>query len=335
MSKDNRVVVYAAGGCAINIITPLANELSDTQGYAKMEIAAIDTSRSNLLKHYDTSKMPFYFIENRNMEVTDGSGKVRSTNLQAVQQSIPDILAQHRPGDLNIVLHSGSGGSGSVIAPSLVSELLARDQNVIVILVGSSFCMKEQKNTIDTIMSYQAIAQARDRAVPVYYLDNSERSMSHNNDQARLMILFLSMVWSGENHGLDRRDLYNFLNYNKVTSYPVGIVGVGLVGAGDPLPELKRGTLISTMVSIIREGEDPNPNTIVAYHSYGTLPDYMDVAVQIKTPVHLYTIQGHFSDILKELNKRHQEHSESYRINPIETIQVSGSTTSDGLIITD
>lgn len=324
------LTVYAAGGCAINIVSPLLTKIQEnTPGYANIQIGMIDTSHSNLKT--DSGKN-FFHISSREHE-TDGSGKVRATNFQAVRQVSPQVLDTFEPGDLNIVLHSTSGGSGSVIGNVLVSELLSQDKNVIVIMVESTTCVKEVENTLDTIQSYQKVAELKNKPVISYYLSNHERSMQENDDMARVMILFLAAVWSGENRGLDRKDLENFLNYQNVTRFPVGVTGLGISDTRIEEGKLGKDTIVSTVVSIIKSGESPDPGLLVAYHAYGELSENVVDSIRVGTPVHLFTLQGHFLDIVDGLNNLKKEGDNRYRVKPVQKIAVDRNSTDDGFII--
>ena len=160
-TTQNMVRIYMAGGCAINIGSSLfrskTGALAADDGFAKIDCCYIDTSASNTPAYL---KDEFYHIEGVD-DILDGSGKVRATNYKAVRQAIPDILHRYKPGDLNILIHSASGGSGSTIAPALCSELLSQGKDVVVIMIGSKACEKEISNTIDTIHTYQGISTNR------------------------------------------------------------------------------------------------------------------------------------------------------------------------------
>jgi hypothetical protein len=326
MLSDNKVTVYAVGGCGINIVTPLMKVAAKTDGYADLTFGMVDTSHSNLPEAgFENS---FIHVGSRR-ELTDGSGKVRKTNAQAAKQAVSDILNRWEPGDLSVVVHSGSGGSGSVIGNVLVSELISRKKTVAVILVGSRTSVKEVDNTRDTILSYQKVAVANQRAVICHYLDNAARSMAENNDRARIMILFLSALWSGVNKGLDRKDLDNFVNYQDVSNYEPGVVIYDLFSGSMDNLDLGEDTAVSTVVSLIKPGEDPSPGIMVPYHSYGELAESMVGRMKIDTPIHLYTLQGAFPVILESLEKSVAAHRTPAKVATIDVSSVSD----DDLII--
>lgn len=333
MSVKNTVSIYAAGGCAINAISeliPMIHPEIENPGYAQLRLTLLDTSHSNLPRDFD--RKAFYFVDGSKDQSTDGSGKVRATNLEAIQRAMPDILHTHPPGHLSIVIHSGSGGSGSVLAPTLVSELLSQGKNVVVLMVGSSTCAKEVENTIKTLHSYQSISVKRNRPVVCYYLDNAKHTMEENNAMIRLAVMLLAAVWSGENKGLDKMDLENFLNYQRVTQYPVGLVGLNISMHRKPLEQVK-GQPISTVISMIRPGEDPNPGIMVGYHSFGEFNLASDLNMEFSTPFHFATVQGAFVPELQTLEDKLAASEEHYRVNPVASINVKGAAMDDGLII--
>ena len=334
MIKQGQVRVYCCGGAAVNVVYPLieVGHGASDPGYADIEYTVLDTSRSNLLGK-DIPEDIFFHVENREKDITDGSGKVKTTNLAAARQAVPEILNMYPPADLNIVVSSASGGSGSVINSLLVTELLSRGKNVVVISIGSSTSAKEIGNTLTTLESYQAIAEKRDRPVVCYYLDNSKATLGHNDNMARTIILLLAAIWSGENLGLDRKDLENLLNYQNVTEYQPGLVGLDICGQGETIT-VPKGMAVSTVVTMIASNEeDHNPGIPVGYHSYGVFSDSSISRLNVGTPLHLYTVQGYFAPVVKELHQANKAAKEAYAVNPVDKIKVSGNADDDGLVV--
>lgn len=325
--KENKVTVYAVGGCGINIVTPLMQVAAkDVKGYANLTFGMIDTSHSNLPDAGFSSH--FIHIGSRH-ELTDGSGKVRSTNVEHARQAVTDITSKWEPGDLNIVVHSGSGGSGSLVGNILAKDLISKGKNVVVVMVGSRTCVKEVDNVRDTIMTYQKVAEGYQRPVPCYFLDNSMMGMKEVDGLARIMILFLSAVWSGENKGLDRKDLENFLNYNNVSDYQAGIVSLELA-SGVKVLSAPAECPISTVVTIVKPEEDPSPGIMVPYHSYGELNEKVADRLKIATPVHLYTRQGVFPTVLEDLEKEVEHYRKA---STVKAVKVEKDPTDDFLVI--
>lgn len=330
-----KVVVYAAGGAAINMTKSLYRpQVDDSQdeGFAQLQVVFLDTSKSNLPKVLD--ERDYYLIQGIGDAEIDGSGKVRNTNYAAVAMAIPDIQHRFPAGDLSVVVHSASGGSGSVAGPALCSELLNQGKSVIVIQVGSTTCEQEIRNTINTLLSYQGISTKRSKpVVSLYYENSKETPMTENDAQVRLAILLLAATWSGENHGLDSKDLENFLNYDRVSKYPSALTGLKIYTGGQQ-PVLSKGQAVSSVVSLIREGEDADPGLIVGYHSFGTLSQGASEAIKIETPIHLHTVQGSFSDVVVQLQEKLKIAEEQYRVNPVAALNISHvDVQDDGMVL--
>lgn len=104
------VRLYCAGGAAFNIASDIISShrhKSDSL-LANLAISLIDTSESN----YNRNKELF---TSANIQPTyipdlDGAGQNRQAIAPKVITHIPSILRQNPPGDLNIVIHSASGG---------------------------------------------------------------------------------------------------------------------------------------------------------------------------------------------------------------------------------
>ncbi len=210
MKSKNIVTVYGCGGAGINIGSSFPELKSE--GFADVKVAYVDTSRSNLIAKNIAEDSLFLF------EGIDGSGKVRAQNYEDISKNTLAILQRFKPTDLNVVVHSASGGSGSVIGPSLVSELKNKGENVVVILVGSTDTRIEIENTIKTLKSYEAIAAKRGSPVVVHYLENSSTtSRQQVNRAASYAVSMLAVLYSGLNEELDSADLKNWLEYLRFT----------------------------------------------------------------------------------------------------------------------
>lgn len=329
----NSVSIYACGGTGINIAKNI-DLVGDTSvpGFADRNVFYIDTSTSNISKEIEESDA-FYRVTGTEQEPINGSGMVRRANHKAINRAVPEILKQMRPGTLNIVLHSGSGGSGSVIGPELVSELMNRNQAVVVITVGSSSCIKEITNTADTIKSYQSIAKLRAKPVMLSYHMN-ERSMSEVNSHVCLEILFLMAIWSGENFALDTADLFNFLNYTvPAPNYPPALTSLEFCFGDDRMKPAAKGESIAAILTIVREGEEPYPGLKVGYHTFGTLSEAASNAINVDTPAALRAVQGVFVPIVSQLDAELAALQEDHRAAPTQELVVSSPVEDSGIVL--
>ncbi len=199
VQPKGRLTLYAAGGSAINIARQLNGIGVNKNVTADFDIVMIDTSRSNLATVPEN-------IDRYLVEGLDGSGKVRSENSGEISKHIKQILQDHKPGDAVLLLSSGAGGSGSVIAPLLMSRLLELKIPAIALMIGSTSSKLEAENTLKTMKSYEAIAQKHQAPVIMSYLQNSDTMLRSEVDRRMIYnITSLGLLFSRRNRELDSK----------------------------------------------------------------------------------------------------------------------------------
>ena len=96
--------------------------------------------------------------------------------------------------------------------------------------------------------------------------------------------------------------------------------------------DFQKGQAISSVVSLIRDGEDPHPGMVVGYHSYGILSEAASMAVKLPSPIHLCTVQGFFAEIIARLQAELASAEELYRVNQVSQLKVTNAQ-DDGLVL--
>lgn len=286
----NTIKLYCAGGAGINIGSYFSKRSDQDNNSQKATISPvyIDTSKSNIGKALSDENV--YLIEG-----LDGSGKVRSENYEHIKSCVLDILQQHRPGDLNIVLSSASGGSGSVIAPVLIGELIQRDVPVIVIVVGSTDSRIELENTIRTLKSYESISQMRKTPISAFYFQNTDKKPRKTVDaDVHRAVDVLSVLFSGNNDELDSSDLKNWLKYTKVTSFEPHFCNMEFFADKVNLEKQHHAISVATLCEA---GGDSTAGTIVEYQCVGVVKHVPD----FKLPLHVVILTGAIDAVHKEL----------------------------------
>lgn len=304
----NTVRIYACGGCGVNIGSRLEQYRNATDPtLAQLNVTYIDTSRSNL-KHLEVADNNTYLFP-----VIDGSGGIRKENAKEVSVKIADILDQFDPQALNIVIHSASGGSGSVIGPSLVSALLEAKQAVVVLMVGESSTRLDAQNTMNTLKSYDAIAQMRAMPVVLSYQQNSrDNPRSKVDAEIEGTAVSLAILWSGNNRELDSKDLFNFLNFHIPTTFEPQVAHLTLIQPDVELSD-KVGQVISVATLALPDQEtalDPAPE--VQYR--GFLPAGAPERIADTLPTHFFVTDGILDEVnslLKSTLKQHEVQQQS------------------------
>ena len=283
----NKVSIYACGGLGINIVKALPPVLDF--GYADTTAFFVDTSISNL-RDVEVPPENTYLFEG-----IDGSGKERSENHVVIAKNVLAILQQCKPEAISIVIHSASGGSGSVIGPSIVSELKKRGNMVVVILVGSTGSRVEIDNSAKTLKTYELIAQKTKTPTVVHYLENGAgipRSAIDRN--ASIAIMALLALFSGQNDELDTADVRNWLNHAKLKPQLVS-----LQFCYSEEGYRASGTVI-TVATLAKAGTDTNLSPLPAYQTVGFLNRQADIDFIEDKPLH-FTISG---DLIKTASDR-------------------------------
>lgn len=322
-----RVRLYACGGAGVNIGKQFEKfRGGDEVGMATIDVSYIDTSRSNL-----SSAIPeeaIYLLKD-----LDGSGKVRKENYHEITAHTRDILQRHPEQDINVIISSAAGGSGSVIAPSLVSELLERDVPVLVVLIGSTDTRLEIDNTLKTIKSYEAISKLRSKPVVVKYLQNSKMTPRQVVDTEVLQFVSAVLaVWSRENNELDSKDLFNFLNFHRVTSFPAQLAAIN--NYITDFPQEHPGEVIS-VATLCRPGEDSSLPITPDYQAVGFLPEGVNDRVHDVAPFNLVITTDLLASVAKVLNARlnELEQAQRARLASASVLTEKDSATDTGLVL--
>lgn len=210
MSDRPSIKIYACGGTGINLGYGLA-QYDDDPSLAQVSLTYIDTSRSDV-RNKSINEDNFYHIKGAD----DGSGKRRDTNYEAIKRAVPSILEMFPPYDLNIIICSASGGTGSVVATELLPEIYALGGKVILFIVGSHESELTCSNTIKTWNSLSGVCRTHDISPIVNYDDNGSKSASTEVDESIIHgILAWMDLYSGQHKRLDNRDILNFVDVTK------------------------------------------------------------------------------------------------------------------------
>lgn len=297
MKKDMNLI--AAGGAALNIVGTFFRNASLNIEDSTCDIhpCFIDTSKSNLRRAGIATDDPRAYI----IEGVDGSGKKRDTNYKIISEYAKEILHQYKPTDINVIVHSASGGSGSVIGPILAYELINRGCPVILIVVGGSDSRIEIENTIKTLKGYEVISRRANKPVNVIYYENSSISPRDKVDSmAQSTIALLSIIFSGLNDDLDSADLVNFLNYHDVTQNEPQLTLVDFFYSEFKVPKGQ------SVISAVTLTDKEHPSTLpvkVDYQAVGFLSELTSQHISTELPISMVNIVGYFPTVIERLEK--------------------------------
>lgn len=280
----------------------------------------IDTSISNLknVKHDN-----IFLVDN-----IDGAGKSRDKSYQHFKELSEDILIKFKPSNkLNIIIHSLSGGSGSVIGPLIAKELISKDLNTIVVCVDSRNSIKELDNSIKTLKSYKAISDMLSKSISIFYIKNNDRKES---DKLTLEFINLcSLLLDPYNTAeFDVSDLAHFLYFEKVTDNKPSVGIIDVIENTNLSYTNEKGTHVVSGILISK-----NTDTQIQ----GIMPDYLANCVVTdrdynNEDILVCNIIGKLNNIINDLTQEITLHQENKKINKIQEINVE-TNTKDGLVL--
>lgn len=297
-TKKGTMKLFACGGAGINLgktFEPMRGK--DNPMFAVMDIAYLDTSPANL-KDPVLPRNAIYQVPG-----VDGSGQVRKENAELIFAHAPAMLEKHQPEDFNVVVHSLSGGSGSVIGPALVSEMTGRGIPVVAIGIGEVDTIKHMENTHMSLLSYINIALTHDAPVVSAYFCNSNLTPEADVNKAiAQLITALSVLFSRENVSMDSKDLYHFLNFHKVSAFGPQLALLSLFEGAAIDPAI--GNII-TVATLATEGGDASVGQMVEYQKVGRLPPVptgTESPVHMAAPIHFVVSDGVFDELVAKLD---------------------------------
>lgn len=323
--------IYACGGAGINLAKHFEEYRGiEEKGFSTLDICYLDSSTSNINK-VKTTPENYYILEDTNGNVKEGSGKKRKLNYADTSLRASEILQKFKPERINVVIHSFSGGTGSIIGPVITSHLLEKGHAVIVIGVGGTDSRIEVDNTLDTIKSYVGISKLRNKTVPCVYYQNKDEGRGTIDHNVYTNLILLSAYFSGDNHELDFTDLYNFLNYQEVTDYEPKLsyleLHTGKIDLG------KDHNLIG-VATLSDETTSTHPGFPVEYQCVGFVDPTVKEKLGVPFPIHLCIIDGIFNDVVYNLQKYKSEIKEKRGSTINRSIDINGAdTTDEGLVI--
>lgn len=291
-----KLTIYGCGGAGVKIASLFEPMRGNSEvGICDVSVTYIDTAFSDLPSNV-SPKNTFLLKD------SDGSGGLRRELSDDIIASVPQILKIHEPGDISIVISSGSGGSGSVFAPSVVSELVRMGKQVIAVVIGDAHTTQWMNNTINTVKSYNGIAQLRKSTVPLAYFENtSDKEEKDVNMSVAQFVSGVAALWSRQNNGLDSKDLNHFLNPSKVTDFPPQLAMVKMFIKD--IPEDKQNSVM-TVVTLAKAREEARLGFVVDAQYVGIAPNGISANVSDMTPIHVVMLDQSFHEIMNELNDK-------------------------------
>lgn len=321
MIDKGTIRLYGCGGAGINQVA-FFNNADEEPNCAHIKTSYVDASRSNLR---DTFNEEDIFI----LQNVDGSGKVRKENHREIANVVKQILLQMEPGDMNVVVFSASGGSGSVLGPLIMGELLERGHTAVCVVVGSDESIITATNTLNTLKSLEAISKRSELPVVMYYEHNDrERKRGEVDTQMRLAISTLTVLANRRNREIDTKDIANWAQFSKTTSVAPQLAQLEVFTNAEDADAVNDPIAISSIYAT----EDVTPiNAVPEYHAAGYLNEKSDQFEQLHFVVSIDGMPGIVGNVKSTLDQYHAQRNSRVKYDSI--LEDGDDTTDDGLVL--
>jgi len=225
--------------------------------------------------HIDTSTSEKSFLgENRDLRVINtghsgGSGGSRGTNVDAIMAQTP-VIVDEESKDINIVVFSSSGGSGSTIAHSVVSSLIEAGKSVICFVSYNPDDLNRASNTVKTLIGLDNLSRDKGVTLPLFPYMASSKGFSEGDKQLTSDLMSIFGCYSEDVVSVDFMDRVHSLNPSLMPEYDGNGILIGEVFYGYNWKG--EGTPISCL-TLAEDGESDNIGTGAPFIFSGILPD--------------------------------------------------------------
>ncbi|EEX4841292.1 hypothetical protein NRE35_004400 [Salmonella enterica] len=291
METKNKVRIYGCGGSGTNILNLLMKQ--DTSNLAEFDPVFVDSSDSNIAAGSNV-----YRINGMN-----GAGKDREVMMGPARREATNILVQHEPAEVNILISSGGGATGAVVATTLAEEIWAQGKRVIFFVVGSNESLKTAENTSKHLRTLNGVARQHGHVSVVFYDNNGDNTRRAEVDRSMVqgLLAFLDL-YSGNHDELDTKDVENWLFLEKSAQLEPQLVLMDIDTSRENA--LERQYPIS--VAIIHSKADAGKGTIPAdYTTEGYRRDNNDTSLFFSIHTEgLNNIMAELTDVIGGFKKR-------------------------------
>lgn len=294
MANTKKIRIYGCGGAGVNQLAALLKEIKKHDGLAEIEPVFVDSSLSNSAADPECT----YIVPNM-----DGAGKERNEMLKPARREAPNILVKHPANEINIMICSGGGATGAIVATALAERIWAEGGTVVFFVTGSVESKKTSENSLKNFVTLNQVGTNASRCPVVVFEsngDNSRRSKVDNN--IVLGIMALLDLYSGNHEELDSADVAMWLRPEKSAKITPQLVLLDIYLSREEAAE--REYPIS--VAILHSKEDKDNGAIPADYvteGYRRTDDQQSLFFSIHTEG-LKPITDELNSAIREFEKR-------------------------------
>ena len=230
MEKRNTLRIHACGGCGSNITRDIQSTIVK-ENVCDITYSFLDTSDDLV-----TKKLVGETIRIKSEQVKgdiNGSGGTRGTNSYAIKETVEKYCNDLAKDEfaIDVVIFSGSGGSGSTIGNVLVADLMDRGHAVYVLLITDATNELYANNSLSTLATLSKISDKTGRNIVISeYRNISDRdkpyllSMELNNKKLITHVECLALMFDEGHEDMDTKDIVHMFNTDDYKDLPTGLL---------------------------------------------------------------------------------------------------------------
>ena len=344
----NNIRMIGAGGAGVNIVNEVGGMLASLgDGFCTVDRYYIDSSENDTPQEVIDSANS-YFIQSGSLTkgTIAGSGGERSTNAKDIESASKEFIDKYSLAkvDVNtytIIVASISGGTGSMVIPYVLKNLLENDIPTVIVAIGDSTNGLYAKNTLKSIATLHNLATKHKKALSVMYVNNEsfiqdgiKNAIENSNRSIFNSLSALSMFLSGENKSIDAQDMVMIIDQSKYTSIniPAGIYALNSFSKDVVLPE---GCVPTVARTLTIDPVSPDINLSLGHHKTGAiLSENAKSIYKEHIPIHLVAYTNFFTNEVNRLKEYVEKVDNAFQAITIDALSSTNDATvnDDGIV---
>lgn len=222
MTAKQELNFIVCGGAGINI-AKLLKTGSPSDRVKNATYVALDASGNNRIAEELGIPLERVPMSGNPQALAQGSGKVKATNYAESQPFVERVMNKYTPGVFNVVVCSGAGGSGSMLATLVARWLKLNGHSCLLAVITDHTTQVEMENSIKTIQSMAIQTQSQFLNAPIPYMEFRnipEKTRGQIDKEVINKISLYSLFANKDNEEQDVQDLLNILDYSKYYGVP-------------------------------------------------------------------------------------------------------------------
>lgn len=222
MTAKQELNFIVCGGAGINI-AKLLKTSSPSERTKNASFVALDASGNNRIADELGIPLERVPMSGDPKQLAQGSGKVKSTNYDEAQPFVNRVMNQYTPGVFNVVVCSGAGGSGSMLATLVVRWLKQNKHSVILAIITDHTTQVEMENSIKTVQSMAIQTQPNFLNTTIGYMEfrnTPEKTRGQVDKELVNKLSLFSLFANKDNEEQDISDLLNILDCAQAYKVP-------------------------------------------------------------------------------------------------------------------